>query len=99
MKETPDIADFQFLSAAFMHSLNHASCLSKNRFGFGQKSCSFFGQPYAALIADKQGDTEFLFELFDLAAECRLSKMQPLRRAREVQLAGDHGEIAKLPQF
>src|SRR4029079_3689838 len=53
----------------------------------------------AAMRAVQQQHAELGLELADLLAHCRLSDVQPLRRAPGVQLLGDGDEVSEMSQF
>ncbi len=52
----------------------------------------------AAPVAFEQADAELGFERADLLADARLRQVQPVCRAPEVKLLGDHDERAQLPE-
>ncbi len=65
----------------------------------GQQRRSGVGRRHTAPVVREQLDGQHPFECPDLPAEPGLGNVQPLRRAAEMQLFGDHDEIAQMPQF
>lgn len=53
----------------------------------------------AARQAQEQRRADLALQLLDLLAERRLADAQPRGGAGEMQLVGDHGEIAQVSQF
>ena len=58
-----------------------------------------FGELYLALGAVEELDPELVFELPDLMAERRLTQIQPLGGAAEVQRLGQRDDVAKVTQL
>jgi hypothetical protein len=75
------------------------TCLHDELARFFKKSVAGVGQFDFALIADKERDSEFVFQLTDLTAERRLGQMQLLRRLAEVQALSHRDEIPSVTQF
>jgi len=83
-----------------------AACGVDGAIGAGQDGARVFqelgtglGEFHAARQAQEQRRADFPFELLDLLAERGLADAQPGGGAREVQLFGDHREIAQVSQF
>ena len=57
------------------------------------------GQFDAARQAQEQRRADLALQLLDLLAQRRLADTEPRGGAGEVQLVGDHGEIAQVSQF
>ena len=64
-----------------------------------QEDASAIGERHVMPAPIEQRNADRRFELTDLLAERRLRRVQPRRRAREVQLLGDGHEVAQVPQF
>jgi hypothetical protein len=52
-----------------------------------------------ALVPHKQGYSEVIFKLANLAAERRLGNVELLRRFTEIQILGDRKKIPDVTQF
>ena len=80
-------------------ALHRAVGLLENRFRFREEGLAARSESDFAMIAVKERDSEFIFELFDLAAERGLRDMEPGRSPGEIEFTGHGSEVAELPQF
>ena len=99
MKEAPDVADVEALLLRGACALHRAIGLLKNRFCFREEGFTTWRESDFAVIALKERDAEFLFELLDLAAESGLGDMESGRSPGEIEFTGHGSEVAELPQF
>ena len=64
-----------------------------------KKNLAAFGERHLRLLRSNSGDAYVRLKLLDLLAEGRLSGVEPLSGAGEVQLFGDRHEVPQVAQF
>ncbi len=102
MKQSPNVAEVQ-LSVARITGVTRdvygLFAMLENGASFGEERLARFCEMDSVAGAFEQPDTQFVFELANLAAQGRLRHMQFLRRPGEVKLTGHTGKIAQMTQF
>src|SRR6185312_6060823 len=78
--------------------LNGALGLRQGGARLGEEQAAGLGELDAAPVALQELGSELALDRLYLERQRRLADIQPLRRAGEMQLLGQHHEIAELPE-
>jgi hypothetical protein len=65
----------------------------------GEKSPAGFRKLNPSRIPRKQLESELIFQIADLLAQCRLRDMKPVSRPSEARFLGDRNKIAEVTQL
>ena len=97
-----DVADGEFIPGGLPEQRHFLDCISTapEQVSRVRKKCFSGGRQFeAGLVALEELDTEFRFEVAQLAADCRLRNAQAGGGAADIQLFGGGDKVAEVPQF